>query len=210
MPHIPTFAVAPRLGGEPLDRVEPVERLVRRVLVERDAARRPGARARRPGTARTRERANHCPARDVRRCGASCPCRTGSSRGSPGTGPGAIPVGDRQPDVGGQLARRRGRGSARRARRLDREAGALRASGRRLGHGPSLGGRTGAPDAGARAVRRCRRWRAEFDPARARRVAYENPWITVWHDEVHPAGRQPRDLRRRALREPRRRRRRPR
>ena len=38
MPHIPTSPVAPRLGGEPLDRVEAVARLVRGVLVEGDAA----------------------------------------------------------------------------------------------------------------------------------------------------------------------------
>ena len=40
-PH-PDRAVAPRLGGEPLDGVVAVQRLVLGVLVERDAARRPG------------------------------------------------------------------------------------------------------------------------------------------------------------------------
>ena len=41
---------------------------------------------------------------------------------------------------------------------------------------------------------------------RSRRTAYENPWLTIWHDEVDPPRRQPGHLRRRPLRERRRRR----
>ena len=45
-----------------------------------------------------------------------------------------------------------------------------------MGHG------TPGDDA-ARAMRRCRPMEGRF-VRRTRRVAYENPWITVWHDEV--------------------------
>ena len=54
MPHIPTAAVAPRLRGEPLDRVVAVAGLLGGVLVERDAAGRPGPADVDAGTARSR------------------------------------------------------------------------------------------------------------------------------------------------------------
>ncbi len=56
------------------------------------------------------------------------------------------------------------------------------------GHRPSL--RAGrVPGTPVRAVRRCRRWTSRTVTSgpwtrHARRIAYENPWITVWHDEV--------------------------
>ena len=215
-PH-PDVAVAPRLGGEPLDRVVPVERLVLGVLVERDAAGRRRCRGRRPGTARSRARAKLLAARHVRVRGASCPCRTGSSRGSPGTArPGVAGTGQRAPEVGRQLDAVAGRdpdvpvGRDLVARLARRAVGGLGRSGRRPSDGQPRAGAdrrraTMARDGPHRAIATIGPW-----TRRARRVAYENPWITVWHDEVDPAGRQPGHLRRRPFREPRRRRGRPR
>ena len=72
-------AARPGLDGGPLDRVVPVARLVGGVLVEGDARRRTRSRGRPPGNRHSRApRASgrgRCPCR-----GASCPCRTGSSR----------------------------------------------------------------------------------------------------------------------------------
>ena len=73
-------AGAPRLGREPLHGVVPVERLGLGVLVERHARRAAGPRTSRRHNANPRA-ASHSP-RPCPSCGASCPCRTGSSRGS--------------------------------------------------------------------------------------------------------------------------------
>ena len=195
-PH-PDRAVAPRLGGEPLDGVVAVERLGLGVLVERDARPTSRSRGRRPGTRRSPRAASHVAARRCRRCAASCPCRTGSSRGWPGTaGPGRPSTGARQPQVRRQLD-----AVARRDPDVPVTARPRGSAGSPVGR-PSvvgLGGHrresTGRPARGGRAapapVRRCRPWttsaagpRAARGPADSRRVAYENAWITVWHDEV--------------------------
>ena len=78
-PH-PDRAVAPRLGRQPLDRVVPVERLGLGVLVEAPPRPTSPSHARRPGRTRSRVARGRCHA-PRRRCVASCPCRTGSSRG---------------------------------------------------------------------------------------------------------------------------------
>ena len=157
-PH-PDRAVAPRLGGEPLDGVVAVERLGLGVLVERDARRTSRCRGRRPGTkaiaagGELRRRAR-CP-----RCAASCPCRTGSSRGSPGTaGPRR-----RRPApaaTGSPTARcRRGPGSGRPSSRSRPRGGWLagRADSASVGRtSPRVYGPTSpVGDADARRVRRC-------------------------------------------------------
>ena len=191
-PH-PDLAVAPGLGRQPLDRVVPVERLG--LACTRRARPRRTSRSRgcRPGRRRSRGAPARCRA-PRRRCAASCPCRTGSSRGSPGTRSGSPAAGRGQPQVRRQLepvARRdpdvppvstSWRGLAGRAAvRLVGGASSAESTGRR---GP-VGRDAARPcdDAGdgrrPRAADRERPW-----PRRSRRVAYENPWITVWHDEV--------------------------
>ena len=97
----------------------------------------------------------------------------------------------RPPDVGRQLdaVARRDPGVP-----VDVDLVARSAGGRRRGSAgrssrASLRAASRRADAAARAVRRCRPWttsRVANGPwtRRSRRVAYENPWITVWHDEV--------------------------
>ena len=222
-PH-PDRPGAPRLCRQPLDRVEPVERLRLRVLVERDAAGRAGpahvdpaqgvpALAR--GTCRGR-----CP-----RCGASCPCRTGSSRGSPGTGPGRR--GRPGAATGSPTARsRRERGSGRpRPSRPRARAGSpgVRSSRRRW---PSAGVYGPAPATGrerpphATMPRMDDATRTPHDRRPAGRQRSVDPPLPprrlrepVDHDLArrgHPAGRRAGHLRRRPLRQPRGRRPRPR
>ena len=207
-PH-PDRAVAPRLGRQPLDRVEPVVRLGLGVLVERDAARRPGPADVDPAEGVAARARSTCRA-PCRRCAASCPCRTGSSRGSPGSAP-APAAGRGQPQVRRQLdavargdphvpARSRPRGGARWPGGRASRRGASSAESR---------GRRGPSDATARPVRRCRRWttrrrapieRAVDPPLAARRL--REPLDHRLARRGDPPGRRTRDLRRRPLREP--------
>ena len=192
MPHIPTAPSHHGWAASHSTASYAVERLGLGVLVERDAAGRPGARGRRPGTARSRAPRTTSP--------------RAMSRVAP---PVVLAVRDHLEDgrealvgspASGRAARcwptarcRRGPGSGR-PRRLDLVAWRARPGGRSdrwRSSSPSLRARRATPDARRppRATMRADGRRADPSPAargpagRAG-VAYENPWITVWHDEV--------------------------
>ena len=219
-PH-PDRAVAPRLGGEPLDGVVPVERLGLGVLVERDAARRAGPADVDPAQGVAAPRRGTCRARRPR-CAASCPCRTGSSRGSPGSG---RRVRTRPPDAaatGSPTARRRRAPGSGRPRR-SRPRGAARSRGGRGSrrgrsspgvYEPRRGGRTeptGPCDDAAMDDEDATAPRRRTDRARDRQRPVDAPRAArrlrerVDHRLARrgdPARRRPGHLRRRPLRQP--------
>ena len=196
-PH-PDGAVAPRLGGEPLDGVVAVESLGLGVLVERDPARRAGPADvdAAEGEAAPREVGRRAPRR---RCGASCPCRTGSSRGSPGSAPRLRNRPPAAAATGSPTARRRrapGSGRPTRSRPRSAARSRLGRGSRRARSSPGVYEAVAAVGRSRPAHATMRRWttrppRTTRPPTpngpwtrHARRTAYENAWITVWHDDV--------------------------
>ena len=198
-PH-PDRARAPRLGGEPLDGVVAVPRLVRRVLVEGDAARRSGPADVDAGRGRSRARRTTRRARR-RRCAARCPCRTGSSRGGPGRR--ASPSAHRAARGSPTARRRRATGSGRPRRSRPSNGGWPAARSAVIGRES----RARPGDAATRpsgAVRRCRRWTTAGPDGPWPATPGGSPTRTPGSPSGttrSPGPTAPRDLRRRPLRE---------
>ena len=159
MPHIPTRPAAPRLVGQPPDRVDPVAGLLGGVLVEGDPERRARCRARRAGTARSPAPRTTRRASRPRR-GASCPCRTGSSRGWPAP---ARPSSGRHrladSSTPSRAAMRTSRSTATSKRARSR-------SGRSVRHAASIGAGAGDPATPPMACDDARRWKVASSAAR--------------------------------------------